>query len=135
MLRKVCLLLLCLFVTATLGAAAPASPVSAAGELKPFPQQVGYPGVLKPSHVTQAAMNQAVTAYYDYWKSTYLKSNLASLPGGYYVKGDITGDPDGFTALGSSEGQGYGMIITVLMAGYDPNARTIYDGLFKTARA
>lgn len=135
MLRKVCLLLLCLFVTATLGAAAPASPVSAAGELKPFPQQVGYPGVLKPSHVTQPAMNQAVTAYYDYWKSTYLKSNLASLPGGYYVKGDITGDPDGFTALGSSEGQGYGMIITVLMAGYDPNARTIYDGLFKTARA
>ncbi|MNW45293.1 Endoglucanase precursor [compost metagenome] len=135
MLQKVCLFLLCLFVTASVGAVGPASPASAAGELKPFPQQVSYPGILKPSQVTQAAMNQAVTAYYDYWKATYLKSNLTSLPGGYYVKGDITGDPDGFTALGSSEGQGYGMIITVLMAGYDPNAKAIYDGLFKTARA
>lgn len=27
------------------------------------------------------------------------------------------------------------MVITVLMAGYDTNSRTIYDGLFKTARA
>nr|QBI59824.1 chitosanase [Paenibacillus barengoltzii] len=102
--------------------------------MKPFPQQISYPGIIKPSHVTQAAMNQAVASYYDYWKATYLRNNLSSLPGGYYVKGNITGDPDGFTALGSSEGQGYGMIITVLMAGYDPNAKTIYDGLFKTAR-
>ncbi|CAM4474202.1 Glucanase [Paenibacillus phoenicis] len=134
-LHKVCLVLLCLFIATLFGAIAPAAPVAAAGELKPFPQQVSYPGVIKPSHVTQAAMNQAVAAYYDYWKATYLRNNLTSLPGGYYVKGNITGDPDGFTALGSSEGQGYGMIITVLMAGYDPNAKTIYDGLFKTARA
>lgn len=134
-LHKVCLVLLCLFIATSFGAIAPAAPVAAAGELKPFPQQVSYPGVIKPSHVTQAAMNQAVAAYYDYWKATYLRNNLTSLPGGYYVKGNITGDPDGFTALGSSEGQGYGMIITVLMAGYDPNAKTIYDGLFKTARA
>ncbi len=113
----------------------PAETTHAAGANKPFPQQVDYPGMIKPSHVTQNAMNQSVANYYDYWKSTYLKHNLASLPGGYYVKGEITGDPDGFPALGSSEGQGYGMIITALMAGHDPNAQTIYDGLFKTARA
>ncbi|GAA0136840.1 hypothetical protein YSY43_36810 [Paenibacillus sp. YSY-4.3] len=107
----------------------------AAGEMKPFPQQVSYPGITKPNHVSQAAMNSSVTAYYDYWKGKYLKNNLASLPGGYYVKGEITGSPDGFIPLGSSEGQGFGMVITVLMAGYDPNAQTIYDGLFKTARA
>ena len=29
----------------------------------------------------------------------------------------------GFKPLGTSEGQGYGMIITVLMAGYDSNAQ------------
>lgn len=107
----------------------------AAGELKPFPQQVTYPGIIKPNHVTQAAMNSAVSSYYDYWKGKYLKNNLSSLPGGYYVKGEITGDSKPYTALGTSEGQGYGMVITVLMAGYDSNAKTIYDGLFKTARA
>lgn len=106
-----------------------------AGEVRPFPQQVSYSGIIKPNHVTQAAMNASVASYYDYWKGKYLKNNLSSLPGGYYVKGEITGDPGGFVALGTSEGQGYGMIITVLMAGHDPNAKTIFDGLFKTARA
>jgi endo-1,4-beta-D-glucanase Y len=131
------LFLLCsaLFTT-VLGAPAQVQPkVHAAGEKKPFPQQVSYPGIIKPNHVTQASLNNSVKAYYDYWKSAHLRNNLKSLPGGYYVKGDITGDADGFVPLGTSEGQGYGMIITVLMAGYDTNARTIYDGLFKTARA
>ncbi|WP_046216293.1 glycosyl hydrolase family 8 [Paenibacillus wulumuqiensis] len=106
-----------------------------AGEKKPFPQQVNYPGVIKPNHITQAQMNRDVAGYYDYWKSTYLKHDLSSLPGGYYVRGDITGDAEGFEPLGTSEGQGYGMVITALMAGHDTNARTIYDGLFKTVRA
>ncbi len=132
---KLLLMLTVLALLSPTGSIIPAQDAYAAGTGKPFPQQVNYPGMIKPSHVTQSAMNQSVSSYYDYWKSTYLKNNLTSLPGGYYVKGDITGDPDGFTALGSSEGQGYGMIITVLMAGHDPNAQTIFNGLFKTARA
>lgn len=120
----------------TLAAPAPLQPKAhGAGELKPFPQQVSYPGIIKPNHVSQSSLNSSVASYYDYWKATYLKNNLSSLPGGYYVKGDITGEADGFDPLGTSEGQGYGMVITVLMAGYDTNSRTIYDGLFKTARA
>jgi uncharacterized protein YjdB len=102
---------------------------------KPFPQSLTYAGCIKPNHVSQATLNTSVSAYYDYWKTTHLKNNLSTLPGGYYVKGEITGSADGYTPLGSSEGQGYGMVITVLMAGHDPNAKTIYDGLFKTARA
>ncbi|MBC9929485.1 glycosyl hydrolase family 8 [Chitinophaga qingshengii] len=102
---------------------------------KPFPQAISYPNCIKPNNVTQAAMNASVASYYDYWKAAYLKNNLTTLPGGYYVKGDITGNPDGFVALGSSEGQGYGMVIVALMAGHDPNAQTIFNGLFKTARA
>ncbi|NLR62768.1 T9SS type A sorting domain-containing protein [Chitinophaga varians] len=102
---------------------------------KPFPQAISYPNCIKPNNVTQAAMNASVASYYDYWKATYLKNNLTSLPGGYYVKGEITGNPDGYKALGSSEGQGYGMVIVALMAGHDPNAQTIFNGLFKTARA
>lgn len=107
----------------------------AAGEQKPFPQQASFAGITKPNHLSQSQLNADVIAYYNSWKSSYLKNNLSSLPGGYYVKGEITGEPGGYKALGSSEGQGYGMLITVLMAGYDPNAKTIYDGLFKTARA
>ncbi|SIQ95229.1 Endo-1,4-beta-D-glucanase Y [Paenibacillus macquariensis] len=137
MMKLTGLVLLCLTMLMTLlGAPAPfQSKAHAAGELKPFPQQVSYPGIIKPNHVTQAAMNSAVSSYYDYWKGKYLKNNLSSLPGGYYVKGESTGDSKPYTALGTSEGQGYGMVITALMAGYDSNAKTIYDGLFKTARA
>lgn len=102
---------------------------------KPFPQEVNYPNCIKPSNVTQSAMNSSVSGYYDYWKDNYLKNDLTSLPGGYYVKGEITGNPDGYNPLGSSEGQGYGMIITALMAGYDANAQTIFNGLLKTAKA
>lgn len=109
--------------------------VAAVKEMKPFPQQVNYAGVIKPNHVTQESLNASVRSYYDNWKKKYLKNDLSSLPGGYYVKGEITGDADGFKPLGTSEGQGYGMVITVLMAGYDSNAQKIYDGLFKTARA
>jgi endo-1,4-beta-D-glucanase Y len=109
--------------------------VAGNAQQKPFPQSLSYAGCIKPNHVTQATMNTNVSAYYDYWKATHLKNNLSTLPGGYYVKGEITGSADGYTPLGSSEGQGYGMVITALMAGHDANAKTIYDGLFKTARA
>ncbi|HDR3908612.1 chitosanase [Bacillus cereus group sp. N17] len=104
-------------------------------EKKPFPQQVNYPGIIKPNHVTQKILNNAVENYYNYWKKKYLKNDLVSLPGGYYVKGEITGDAEGFSPLGTSEGQGYGMIITVLMAGYDSNAQVTYNGLFKTVKS
>lgn len=132
--KKFSLVALSFLVFAGTGLISTGQKTSAAGELKPFPQQVSYPGVIKPNHVTQASMNQSVASYYDSWKSAYVKNNLSSLPGGYYIKGGITGDAEGFVPLGSSEGQGYGMVITALMAGYDPNAKTIYDGLFKTAR-
>lgn len=104
------------------------------GQQKPFPQAVDYPGTIKPA-LAQSTLNSDVAAYYSYWKNKYLKTGLSSLPDGYYVKGEITGNPDGFTALGSSEGQGYGMIITALMAGYDTNAKLYFDGLLATARA
>ena len=59
--------------------------VVAAKEMKPFPQ-VNYAGVIKPNHVTQESLNASVRSYYDNWKKKYLKNDLSSLPGGYYVK-------------------------------------------------
>ncbi|GAC1703778.1 MAG: glycosyl hydrolase family 8 [Flavisolibacter sp.] len=101
---------------------------------KPFPQGINYRNCIKPTNVSQHQMNLEVVDYYTYWKSTYLKHDLNCLPGGYYVKGEITGDPEGFIPSGCSEGLGYGMIISVLMAGEDVEAKTSFDGLFKTAR-
>lgn len=100
----------------------------------PFGQDISYPGCIKPN-VPQADLDKQVADYYDYWKSEYLKNDLRSLSGGYYIKGHITGGAKDFQPLGSSEGMGYGMIITVLMAGYDLRARQHYDGLYKTFRA
>lgn len=107
---------------------------------KPFPQSQTYPGFIKPNYISQDSLNSMVRSYYDSWKTKYLKSDLKSLPGGYYVKGGATGSSDGnsgtsYKQLGTSEGQGYGMILTALMAGHDPNAQTEFNGLFKTSRA
>lgn len=107
---------------------------------KPFPQGQNFSGCIKPNHISQDSLNKNVATYYDYWKGKYLKHNLSSLSGGYYVLGDATGSSTGesgtdYTELGTSEGQGYGMLLTVLMAGHDTDAQTEFDGLFKTARA
>lgn len=112
----------------------------ASADNRPFPQSINFPGAIKPNHISQDSLNKNVQSYYDYWKTQYLRSNLNSLSGGYYVLGDATGSSTGesgtaYTELGTSEGQGYGMLLTVLMAGYDPNAQAEFDGLFKTARA
>jgi endo-1,4-beta-D-glucanase Y len=83
-----------------------------------------YPSdVLLPSG-SQASLDQATEQAYDTWKATYLKQGC----GGYYVlSGGGTGPNVGDTV---SEGHGYGMVITAFMAGYDPNAKLIFDGMY-----
>ena len=39
------------------------------------------------------------------------------------------------SGLGVSEGQGFGMVITAFMAGHDPDAKAIFDGLYGYFRA
>ncbi|MDY0092099.1 MAG: glycosyl hydrolase family 8 [Candidatus Vecturithrix sp.] len=95
---------------------------------RPFPQHVVYtPGTIKPDHVTQTQLDRAVSAFYAAWKTQYLKTGDSEgcQPGRYYVRFS----PDGPT-IAVSEGQGYGMIITALMAGSDSNAKTYFDGLY-----
>ncbi len=95
---------------------------------KPFPQAVSWPGCIKPNNVTQATLNSDVTAYYTYWKSQHLKQSTVNTQR-YYVKANSTGGSA--EAITNSEAHGYGMLITVLMAGYDANAKTYYDGLYR----
>ena len=63
-----------------------------------------------------------MSSFYTTWKSNYLRS--ACSPGQYYVQFE----PNGGVQKTVSEAHGYGMLITVIMAGFDPNAQTIFDG-------
>ncbi len=98
--------------------------------LRPFPQHIHYnAGVIQPSNVSQQAMDDAVRSYYNKWKQQYVRDNAA--PGQYYIWVEGTVDKNECV----SEGQGYGMIIAALMAGYDPDAQKIYNGLYNYFKA
>lgn len=92
---------------------------------KPFPQHVNYTaGVIKPNHVTQQQLDDSVQSFYNNWKERYINDDAGE--GQYYVwVENSVGDNQCV-----SEGQGYGMMIVVLMAGYDTAAQKIYDGLY-----
>lgn len=87
----------------------------------PFPQGYDHFGI-KPE-LSQNDMNNSVASFYSHWKSNYLRE---ADTGGYFVFG---ADTDGI-GKGTSESHGYGMIITVLMAGHDDDAHTYYDGMW-----
>jgi endo-1,4-beta-D-glucanase Y len=100
--------------------------ISATAEGQQFPfgtrHQPYRAGTLTPTNFTRAQQNEHVAAYYDAWKDRWLKPDSA---------GDgwrVLLNPTGTTV---SEGQGYGMVIVAVMAGHDPQAREIFDGLWK----
>ncbi|MFE5733224.1 glycosyl hydrolase family 8 [Streptomyces sp. NPDC056528] len=79
-------------------------------------------GVLKPSGA-QAALDQKVVEYYTKWKAAFVRQNCGN--GWYQVHSPDADHP--YVA----EAQGYGMVVTATMAGADPDARKIFDGLVK----
>jgi len=79
-------------------------------------------GMLKPTG-SQAMLDQKVIDYYQSWKSAFVKQNCGN--GWYQI---ISPDADHPYV---AEAQGYGMVITATMAGADPAAKTIFDGLVK----
>lgn len=95
---------------------------------KPFPQHTQYhKGTIKPDQISQRSLDGLTLAFYRQWQKRYIKLGCKS--GEYYVWFERKGKKQSV-----SEGQGYGMIITALMAGADPSAKTIYDGLFNFYR-
>jgi endoglucanase len=86
--------------------------------------------VIKPSY-EQAELDTQLTDFYQQWKASYLRQGCGD--GRYYV--DAAGDGktvEGGTAdstLSISEGHGYGMLITVMMADFDPDAQKIFNGM------
>jgi endo-1,4-beta-D-glucanase Y len=108
--------------TDELGAAAC---VAAAGPAIPFGShlQPYASGTIKPSNKTQAQLDAATKSYYDKWKSKYLKKGCGT--GRVYVASGMSGKKT------VSEAHGYGMVILAYMAGYDSEARTLFDGMYK----
>ncbi|MEZ0070231.1 endo-1,4-beta-D-glucanase Y [Streptacidiphilus sp. MAP12-20] len=95
----------------------------------PFPQHQTYKVGVMPS-ASQATRDAAVEKQYNSWKSTYLVHGCASNE--YYVS--TKGDGDATNNGPVSEGQGYGMNIVPLMAGYDANAQTEFNGLWQLVK-
>lgn len=94
----------------------------------PFPYHVTYTaGSIKPNNQTQSQIDNEVINFYNAWKPVYLKAGCTS--GQYYIE-YVNGNE-----ICVSEGQGYGMVIVAYMAGYDPNAKTYFDGLYQWYKA
>ncbi|MFC1430414.1 glycosyl hydrolase family 8 [Streptacidiphilus sp. N1-3] len=116
--------------TATLGFVAVEGPTaSAATTAFPFPTHVTYKVGVLPT-ASQASRDAAVEKEYDSWKATYLVKGCASNE--YYVS--TKGDGDSPNNGPVSEGQGYGMNIVPLMAGYDAAAQTEFNGLWQLVK-
>ncbi|GAA3410658.1 glycosyl hydrolase family 8 [Streptosporangium vulgare] len=79
-------------------------------------------GILRPTGA-QATLDQKVVDYYKAWKAAFVKQNCGN--GWYQI---ISPDADHPYV---AEAQGYGMVITATMAGADPDAKKIFDGLVK----
>lgn len=101
----------------------------------PFPQHVVYAtNSILPSHRTQQQLDDDVRAFYDYWKSEYLIEAGTDANGITMIRVAF-GKDEPNRSVTVSEGQGYGMLIVPIMAGYDPDAQTLFDGMWAFVRA
>lgn len=115
------------------------------GPKKPFPQNETFPGIIRPAGLSDSQINNDITSLYDSWKNQYVKS-MTFINGdkhnsftGYFIEADANGwVPPSWSAAGvgpitQSEAHGYGMLITALMAGYDNQAKDIFDKMYQLA--
>jgi endo-1,4-beta-D-glucanase Y len=96
------------------------------------PAGLGYPfgsrqtpyaaGILRPSGGT-STLDAKIVDFYQRWKAAFVKQNCGN---GWY---QIISPDAQFPYV--AEAQGYGMVITATMAGADPDAKKIFDGLLK----
>ena len=92
--------------------------------LMPFPQHVKYfPGTIKPNNISQTQLDNAVGDFYTLWKKRFIKNAPGKAESYVSFEGVVKKQC-------VSEGQGYGMVIVALMAGFDPSAKITYDNLY-----
>lgn len=71
----------------------------------------------------QAVLDQAVVSYYRHWQSAFVRK-----PCGHGWTAIVSPDAE-LPYVG--EAQGWGLVITALMAGADPNAQAQFDGILR----
>lgn len=86
-----------------------------------------YVAGILPSNASNAQMDAQIQSFYDAWKAHGIV-DVPTIPGGKALRFSST-------YITVSEGMGYGMLITVVMAGHDPGARATFDALLTTVRA
>jgi glycosyl hydrolase family 8 len=100
---------------------------SAASPARSFPQHIAYhKGTILPDHITRAQLDDQVRSFYTAWKLHYIREGCGNAESYIWFESD-----EEHNKQCVSEGQGYGMLIVALMAGYDSAAHTIFDGLFR----
>ena len=99
---------------------------------------VGCITVLTGTGIQLPAAAQTLTAetldYYTAWKEAYLRKNpYITDEDQYYVfYGEQTYEQAQETVpVTVSEAHGYGMLIAAMMSGYDPDAKDIFDGMYR----
>ena len=93
---------------------------------RPFPQHTTYlGGAILPNHISREGMDDSVRSFYRQWKQHYILPGCA--PGEAYVWFEGTQGRN----ICVSEGQGYGMMIVALMAGFDSTAQETFDCLYR----
>ena len=96
-----------------------------------------HAGVIQPSTYDPSELDAQTATFYDVWKSRYLKNSECG-DDRYYINvnadGVSTGGGRASDSITVSEANGYGMLITALMAGHDPNAQIYFDGLYRMFR-
>ncbi|HZH77174.1 MAG TPA: glycosyl hydrolase family 8 [Archangium sp.] len=106
---------------------------SAAPPSYPFGSRLQpYAHGIRVSNPAPGVQDAAIRTKYDQWKAQRIARSIPTIPGGMAVKFSDQTPPPKLTV---SEGIGYGMLLTVVMAGHDPEAQLIFDGLLRTARA
>ena len=85
-------------------------------------------GTIKPNHYNQAQLDKTVADFYVQWKNRFIKDEPGETQS--YIWFENTGGKQCV-----SEGQGYGMVITVLVARFDQGAQQTYNKLYNYYKA
>lgn len=100
---------------------------------RPFPQHTAYAaGSILPGGHSRPELDAAALEFYRLWKARYLVAGCGA--GRYYVSVNADGKFPNPEVLSISEGHGYGMLLTAAFAGADPEAKSIFDGLYRFFR-
>ncbi len=93
---------------------------------RPFPQHQQYYSEVILPNVEQSVMDNKTITFYRQWRNRYLKTFHDSMAYIHYTREYSVGN-----AISCSEGHGFGMVITVLMAGTDTTAYNDFIKLYR----